>query len=219
MSKNILSLLLFCLVPVVFHCEANAQEKEIENYFTIISDTDYLHYKRSVNVMLKRRVSEATLLKIAQKIKAMERKKYERTFIMYFHPEMPNGTAWATTHYDPTLKVQILGATEEQKNELIKAAKAKCANRNVIGLWFAECQYMSQSIVMFKDGFKFLIDVTYKDGSGGIIELKRKKTSNGYIYYDAIDDEYFEYFVINREGDLVLRDEYGIIFIGHKIDQ
>ena len=219
MSKYIISILFLCIVSILFHSETNSQETGIEQHYTILSDSDYLHYKRSVDVKLKRRVSEATLKKIAQKIKAMERKQYERTFIMYFHPEMPIGTAWATTHYDPTLKVQILGATEKQKSELIKTAKAKCANREVMGIRFAEFQYMSQSIVMFKEGSKFLLDVTYKDGSGGITELKRKKTRKGFLYHDAFDDEYFEYYIINSEGNLELRDEYDIIFTGRKINQ
>ncbi|QDT94253.1 hypothetical protein [Gimesia algae] len=65
--------------------------------------------KRSLVVFLDGKVSEERLREIALELKSKETRSYERTFIVYLLPGMKeNEGAWATTHFDPDLKIDIL---------------------------------------------------------------------------------------------------------------
>jgi len=69
--------------------------------------------KRSVEVRLTRKITDAELREIAEAVKSLDRRRYERTFIEYLLPHMTSGSgAWATTHFNPTLHVRMLSETD-----------------------------------------------------------------------------------------------------------
>ena len=80
----------------------------------IVQDDSLHNIKRSVIVQLERPLSEAALERLAHTIRGRQDQQYERTFIEYYLPGMKVGAgAWATTHFDPHLKVTIWGFTAE----------------------------------------------------------------------------------------------------------
>ena len=79
----------------------------------IVEDTSMANLKRSVVVELEQPISESELREAAYMIRDSDARNYERTFIEYYLPGMVVGAgAWATTHFNPALDVQIYGAPE-----------------------------------------------------------------------------------------------------------
>ena len=79
----------------------------------IESDESLGNIKRSVVIRLDRTLSEDQLWKLAHTIRGRNL-RVERTFIEYYLPDMVVGAgAWATTHFDPTLEIRIIGFTAE----------------------------------------------------------------------------------------------------------
>jgi len=73
--------------------------------YTVISDTTLLRIKRSVDVRLENQITEQQLHDIAKEI---FRSGYDKTFILYYLPGMQvDSGAWATTHFNPKLKIRI----------------------------------------------------------------------------------------------------------------
>src|SRR5262249_13805801 len=74
---------------------------------------------RTLHVRLNVKVSPEILREIGLAIKSTEAEQYDRTFIFYYlpdsGPEAINGNLapWAYTHFDPTLRVEIMGLTAE----------------------------------------------------------------------------------------------------------
>lgn len=220
MKKSITAisiLVLLCIAAMTLLADQET-EKDKKWTYKIISDTHYHHYKRTVEVRLSDRISEAELTAIAKKIKSMDTSIYERTFITYYLPDMKVGHgAWATSHYDPELKVLILGSTKEQNVKMAAAAKKKKVERDVIGTWFYEAPYISQTIVLFRKGSKIFMEVTYNDGSSGIDEMIENKISKGTRYQEIGTGEGVDYFIINSEGNLEIWDDYGLVGTAKKL--
>ena len=73
--------------------------------YTITSNNSLLNEKRSVEVRLEKPATEKELERIAKKIHRMN-KNYKRTFIEY--RITGHQGVWATTHFNPDLKIQII---------------------------------------------------------------------------------------------------------------
>lgn len=90
------------------------QEQETEavslpDIFTVTKDEYMATFKRTVEVSLDRKATEEELAVIAKHIHGHRKKDTERTFIGY-HLNTQDGddVYWATTHYNPELRVSIL---------------------------------------------------------------------------------------------------------------
>ncbi len=82
--------------------------KEGFDYF-VIDKTSLWNIKASIDVRLIKKISKNKLLKLGKKLHAGLQKKYDRVFICYYLPDMKVGEgAWATTHFDPDIEVNIL---------------------------------------------------------------------------------------------------------------
>jgi hypothetical protein len=77
--------------------------------FRILDATRIEGIKCSLTVLLSAKVSPETLKAFALSLRVSERKNYPRTYIVYYLPGMSlNDLAWATSHFDPDLKVKSL---------------------------------------------------------------------------------------------------------------
>jgi hypothetical protein len=75
--------------------------------FTVISDEYMAPFKRTVEVRLPARISNAELSAIAEVIKARATGATDRTFIGYRIAGELDPAYWATTHYNPVLEVKV----------------------------------------------------------------------------------------------------------------
>lgn len=177
---------------------------------TIIEESTFHDYKRSVAVRLNHRVSKDILRTLAKRLKAQDPNRYDRTFISYLLPGMkPNAGAWATTHFNPDLKVKILGTTLEDEARLAQAAREPAAGK-VLGRWRDNSVFsMNRTIILTdEDGVIFMTSV-YADGSNGKNEIEVKKFE-GETRYHKKGETLGEYFAIKSNGDLVHGDKDGI---------
>ena len=138
--KKILAILLiatFLLFPAV---SAFARSFQGVSY-TIIEKLSMGRIKLSIDIRLEQKVSKEFLQKLALKLRQEEPIKYDRMFVTYYLPGMTLGSgAWATSHFNPNLKVEILGTTIEEEKALM--SKPKDLSAEIIGEWIDESPYV-----------------------------------------------------------------------------
>ena len=99
--------------------------------YSVIQTNIVTGIRKSIDVRLDKEVSEDALRAIAVELKSGDSRHYERTFIVYYLPEMPvGGGGWATTHFDPGLEVRILGlAGQEERADAGRPLAARAPRR------------------------------------------------------------------------------------------
>ncbi len=146
--KKILVILLiaiFLLLPAV-----SAFAKSFQGVsYTIIEKSSMRSIKLSIDIRLEQKVSKDFLQKLALKLRQEEPIKYDRMFITYYLPDMtPGSGAWATSHFNPNLKVEILGTTIEEEKALM--SKPKDSSGEIIGEWLDESPYVGAKYTLLK---------------------------------------------------------------------
>ena len=197
---------------------AHRAEKRIpdEVTYSIIDEFTYLDFKRSLNVRLNQKVAEDVLLTIAMKLKNSDTRSYERTFIVYYLPNMKVDVGgWAITHFTPDLEVKIIGLTAEQEQEL--KTEAYDPMRDVIGTWLDE-GVIGRKITFYHKGGELFMDTKYKDGSDATTELIEKAFPLGRKFEYKTDRGNGEYYLINNEGHLEEWDQDGHFLTARKFD-
>jgi hypothetical protein len=193
--------------------------------------------KRSLDIRLNKRVSKDVLKSIAFKLKDSDPNIYERTFISYYLPDMEVGAGgWATTHFNPNLKVFIYGLTVEQEQEVqskidqeqaIKdkieqkqnlIAESKDASVTIVGKWLDETPFFGNITIIFHQNGKPFMKNIYNDGSSGLKKLIEKKSSRGRHFEEVGGSEYGDHYLLDSSGNLQLRDNMGLIRIAKKLN-
>jgi hypothetical protein len=188
---------------------------EVPSY-SIISEDQSKDVKRSVDVKLEKKVSAEVLKIIAGKIKNSERKKFERTFITYYLPEMKVGSgAWATSHFDPDLKVKIIGLSADEEEKLTNDAKS--TSRDVVGIWLDTRPSVGATITIFREKKKLFLESKYKDGSSSSEEMTESKSTSGTRLVQVKGNSHGEYFELDQNGDLQAGGKNGIFLKYQKI--
>ncbi len=196
--------------------EALGRKQKEDVTYEIINTNTFLDYKRSLDVRLNKKVSEGILRTIALKLKAQDPRNYERTFICYYLPNMEVGAgAWATTHFNPDLEVRILGLTAEQEEALKK--QPDDPSREVIGSWLDESPYLGCKVTIFRQNGKLFMENTYKDGSSGKKEIVEKLSGKVRTFRRKEGSSVGEFYLIDKQDNLQLWDEEGIITTAKKI--
>lgn len=170
--------------------------------YSVIKDDSKRNIKRSVDILLEHKISQQELTRIAYKIKESSPTTYERTFIGYFlEGSDRNDGYWATTHFNPGLKVSIMGLSLEAENRLSSQVKSD-ASKNTIGVWLDDRSYIGAKMKIFNDNGKVMLESSYSDGSSGVKEMVSKKMSRGLRIEDKLGNDFGEYFLITSKGEL-----------------
>ena len=149
-------------------------------------------------------------------LKNADRKDYERTFIAYYLPGMKvDAGAWATTHFNPDLKIFILGLTTEEEEILV--SEPHTASREVIGKWLTENAFAGGLVTIYRENGMPYMEVKFKDGSSLNEQLVEKSSSHGQRFENAERLSLKEHYLIDRQGNLQIRDQEGLIDTGKRI--
>jgi hypothetical protein len=184
--------------------------------YTVINTDVIPGIKRSLDVRLSRKVEEDVLRSIAINLKKDDPKRYERTFIVYYLPDMKVGAGgWATTHFNPELEVKILGLTAKQEEAL--ATKAEDPAREVIGSWLDQSPMVGGKISIYRKDDKLYMERTFKDGSSSNKEMVEKASSSGRRFEEKSGSSFGEHYIVDRQGNLQIRDQEGLIATATKI--
>ncbi len=187
--------------------------------YTIINQSSMLNIKKSLDIRLNKKVSEGALKTIALALRESDLKSYERTFIVYYLADMEVGAVgWATSHFNPDLKIRILGLTVEQEQALKQ--EPEDMSRNVVGRWLDESPFVGNRTTIFQKNGKLYMENVYKDGSRGETELIDKKSSFGRRFdkADGSGSDSGAHWILDSNGDLQLRDSMGWISTAKKLD-
>lgn len=190
-------------------CFISCGTNEIQ--YTIINEEKYLDIKTSIDIRLKSEVDEETITQIAKELEKERRGKYKRIFINYYLEGMKVGEgAYALSHFNPNLEVQIMGFTKEEKTQLLK--KTSLSESNLIGRWIDDSPYSGKVITISRDAntLELSIKSSYKDGSEGSKKLM-EKIVNGQKRWIEEGNVFGEYYVLNNDGNLSIYDAKDLI--------
>ena len=180
-----------------------------EILYTIINEEKMGNIKTSIDVRLESEVNKETITKIANELRKDGRRNYQRVFINYYLPGMEVGSgAWALSHYNPELEVEILGLTKDEKTRLLE--KTSQPDSNVIGRWIDQTPYMGGVITISRNANILKLSIKYKDGSSTKKKLI-EKIVNGQKRWIEEDNVFGEYYVLNNDGNLSIYDTEGLI--------
>ena len=182
--------------------------------YSVIKTNIVTGIRKSIDVRLDEEVSEDALRAIALELKSGDSRHYERTFIVYYLPEMPvGGGGWATTHFDPGLEVRILGLAGQA--ERVDAGGPLISTREDIGTWLDDAT--GSQIVMYSEGGKSYVEHYFKDGSFLKDELVEKPSPLGQRLESKGGSELGRHWVVDSLGNLQIRDTVGLISTAKRI--
>ncbi len=173
--------------------------------------------KRSLEVTLDQRITEDVLRALAHKLKNEDPNEYERTFILYYLKDIKNPVAaWATTHFNPDLKVVIMGLTVEDEKSLLEAPVD--TEHDKIGRWLDDSPYAGGIITIYRDNGKYIYEQKFTDGSVMTKELVERPSPLGRRFNLKEETYANDHFVIDRNGTLQFRDDEGLITTANKLE-
>lgn len=167
--------------------------------YNIIEDAsnEFLE-KNELTVEINQKITEGQIATLAEEL-FNSKPEQRRFYIFILLPGMKNGSgAWATSHFDPELQIQILGSTSEQDKNANAKANEKI-DGEIIGKWREEL-YTSANYIIFKKDNKIYLRTIYKDGQTVDEELKEKNKGTRFDYKNGGYNG--EYFVLNDKGEL-----------------
>lgn len=171
--------------------------------YKITMDETMKDIKRTVEVVLPERVDEPTLKALAETI---HKAGFKRTFIGYRLKGEEDGVYWATTNYNPNLKVSILGSEKASHNSL-KSSELQ-VDGEFIGKWLINWGYEYKAAIYKKDD-QMMMKTLFSDGSGQDVELSTNEFNGQIRYYDDVGKERGEYYIVASNGDLQFWSENG----------
>jgi len=182
---------------------------------SVVLAADMKPFKRSLLIRLKERVTEGALRRIAEKLVTSG---YERTFMGYLLPGMKEGEgAWASTHFDPKLRVRVFGTKKGEKERAIAKELAISPVPGAIGSWYIDHGVISRICRLYVAKKKtYAKYVWVKDGNVSTEMVNVKQRKDG-VEYRAPDNEHGEYLLLRPDGVLESRDADGPLEFGEKI--
>lgn len=178
--------------------------------YTIIDKSSMGSIKSSIDIRLERKVSKDFLKRLALKLRQEQSIKYDRIFITYYLPGMtPGSGAWATSHFNPNLEVNILGTTIEEEKAVM--SKPKDSSGEIIGEWLDESPYVGGKYTLLKRNGKVIMIRKFKDGSSSEDEMIQKKQSGTLRFEEKDGSVSGDYYLIERNGNLGVYDNAGLI--------
>lgn len=177
--------------------------------YSIIKDDSKRDIKRVVQIMLQDHINESTLKKIALEVKNNSAKSYQRTFIGYFvKSENKDLGYWATTNFNPTLKINIIGLTVEKKAALMNQPKST-SDKKILGLWIDnQSTMLVNRVTLFTLDKKLYLEKTYDDESSEKKVVIKEKDKNGLLKI-IYKDKKKQYYLINKKDELEFWNDKG----------
>lgn len=100
----------------------------------------------------------------------------------------------------------------------MKQKKKQVFKNEVIGKWLDKSPYIGSTITIFgKDG-KLFMENKYKDGGVGQKDMVEMESKKGRIFQEKAGSSVGEFYLIDKQGNLQLWDEEGIISTAKKIN-
>ena len=136
----------------------------------------------TIKVELENRASKQDLKKLANKLAGHRRSQYFRIWMFYYLKDQPKNV-WATTHFEPDLKVNILGTSDDQEKKLSRAADGLT---DVVGRW--RDAELNGVVVIYKKDKRLFMKLKFSDGSE--MDKPLQKDGDKYWYKNDHNESY-----------------------------
>jgi hypothetical protein len=179
------------------------------SYTVISSDRDKI--SKTLKVRLSRTATEAELSQLAVRLKTEQQGAAARFSVWFFLSDTQLGShdpAWATANFEPELRIDIHGLTQDQ---LAQATASAEKVPKPLGRWIWNYAAGSGPVVIAKVGGRFVLTQQYKDGSTRKLTLKESKSTRGRLFTDVKGSDFGEYFLLLPDGGLEIGDKDGAI--------
>ncbi len=186
----------------------------LEKYNCKIIETDELkNIKKSITIRVQTQLTEEELEEVSLYLRS-QNENYERLFINYYLPEMKIGSfAWATTHFDPTLEINIQGITIDEEKAI---KEVDLPSGEIIGKWYDASIMIEHSIIIYFIDGQYKQLEKYKDGRTND-QFLTKSEENGKVKF-VYDNSFGEYYLIESDNSLGLYDSDGLISISQPVE-
>ena len=200
MTKIVRIFTAFVFVIIMSNCNNNQNKEKLNNANYTIENQNFLKkMKATFDVRLEDKISKEAIKAIANDIKR-NNPGYDKYFIIYLLPGMEiNNGAWATSHFNPSLEVNILGRQTDDTSKIDKSS-SDINEEKIIGKW--EDNTLGKLFIIHKDSSNYKLRTIYKDGSFG----DKKLTKKGNIYKFDNRESYIK---IEKNGYLGWYDQDG----------
>lgn len=176
--------------------------------YTIISSENRGPLKRSYEVSIPERYSEAQLTAIANKIHVSESPKAERTFIGYRLNGDMDLPYFATTNFTPELEVRVMGMTNTDIDNLhSKLGEFKSYEH----AWIIEHGF-DHLLVLAKESGKYYFYQLHTDGSRGKYEYNVEVLGDGGLKLMDPEEEYGSHQIVEKDGVIKFIGEAGNVY-------
>ncbi len=108
-----------------------------------------------------------------------------------------------------------MGTTIEEEKALKTGSKKSSAE--IIGEWLDKSPYVGAKYTLLKKNGKIIMVRKFKDGSSSEKEMIQKKQSGRLRFEEKGGNDFGEYYLIERNGNLGAYDSAGLISIMHAI--
>lgn len=180
--------------------------------YKITKDSEISSIKRTVEIILPERVDEKELAKIANDI---YEDGFKRTFIGYRVKGNTEGAYWATTNYNPELKVNIIGLNKESYKKLISSESN--IEGSIIGSWYISDGPIEYKLHIYSKNGKHNIKTIFSDGSETSEGLETLEKNGRKRYFTSNGKDIGEYYIIRKDGDLELWGSSGNYYTAKSI--
>jgi len=169
--------------------------------FEVLASDRVPPYKASFDVRLEHPLEMPDLTRIAESLKTQSGDNIEKVFISYYLPGMSVGAgAWATSHWDPSLTVRILGLSFSQLSDTAIVEQGDI-DGSLIGRWVHHAQGCVVFLVQAQDS----VVVVRRFGDKSELVEKVQPSGDRYLFPDGA------YLVVDSKGYLDWFDEYGFV--------
>lgn len=184
------------------------------SYKVIKDESDPAFEKNQITIEINQKISNGQIATLADKLFS-SKPKQRRFYMFYIVSGMKVGSgAWATSHFDPEIEIMILGATEQEEEMLDNVT---IESGEIIGKWKEVDPVMSCTWIIFLEGDQYKIKAVYMDGSQST-EILSKSNYDNLIRFDYSDNEFGEYLLIEKNGNLGIYDTDGKISESKKVE-
>ena len=187
-----------------------------------ILEFDGDHVKDIFFVRLREKVTKDALGGLADEIRRKGSTGKERTVFWFYLPQVdafkeegPFGAPWALADFNPGLKIDVYGFNAEEEAELV--ASPIPPGRDVIGRWLEDCNGGDGLYTIYREGGVLYLE-TKRSPRGG---LNKELVEVGYPAGQRFERKEFsragDHYLINRKGNLEVRDNQGLISACKKV--
>jgi hypothetical protein len=156
--------------------------------------------KNQLVIEISEKITTEQIATLADKL-YRSKDKQRRFYIAYLLPGMQlDAGSWATSNFDPELKIEIDGSTAMED---LKTADTSDVKGTILGKWRCEKSLSGAVLVLYRNSEnKLILIMSLKDGARLENEIRESKLNGRTRYND--DNQHGEYYLLEENGNLGL---------------